>query len=197
MASLWRSGEPSLILLIDNYDSFTYNLYQQVSRLGGDVKVVKNDAITVAAIQALKPEKIIISPGPRTPTDAGISVAVIQHFHTVLPILGICLGHQCLAAAFGSKIIPAQQLIFGKTTPVIRTQSKILNGLPDQFEAARYHSLVIEEAPEDFVVSSRDQWGDIMSMEHGDLPLFGIQFHPESFLMLPQGDIMIKNFLKI
>ena len=186
-----------MILLIDNYDSFTYNLYQQVSRLGADVQVVANDALNLHELAALGPEKLIISPGPRTPADSGICIPAIQHFYRTLPILGICLGHQCLAAAFGRQVIPARRLLFGKTSRVTRSPSRIFQGLPVTFEAARYHSLVIDAVPDDFIPSSFDDWGDIMSMEHRELPLFGIQFHPESFLMEDLGDVMIRNFLAI
>jgi len=186
-----------MILLIDNYDSFTYNLYQQVCSLGGEVKVIKNDELSLAQIQALKPSKIIISPGPKTPTDTGVSIPVIKAFFQNTPLLGVCLGHQCLAVAFGQEIIAAQQLIFGKTTPVTQSSSRILQGLTQTFEAARYHSLVINDAPKDFIVTSRDALGDIMSIEHQSLPIFGLQFHPESFLMDSTGDLIIRNFLDI
>lgn len=184
-----------MILLIDNYDSFTYNLYQQVERLGGDVQVIMNDELSLDQIKQLSPEKIILSPGPRTPADSGICISLIQNFHKTTPILGICLGHQCLATAFGQKVVPAKQLLFGKTSPVTCSRSRILAGLPSSFEAARYHSLVIDQAPVDFMVTSSDSSGDIMAMEHRSLPLFGIQFHPESFLMQDMGDIIIQNFL--
>ena len=184
-----------VILLIDNYDSFTYNLYQQVSKLGGDVQVIKNDELTLEQILKLKPDKIIISPGPKTPADSGICIPVIKTFYKTKPILGICLGHQCLATAFGRQIIPASQLVFGKTTPVTQSDSRILSRLPVTFNVARYHSLVINDAPEGFVITSRDSFGDIMSIEHQSLPLFGLQFHPESFLMAPVGDQIISRFL--
>ncbi len=186
-----------MILLIDNYDSFTYNLYQQVSRLGAKVKVIKNDALSLDQIHGLHPEKIIIGPGPKTPQYSGISIPVIHAFHQSTPILGICLGHQCLAAAFREDIVPARQLIFGKTTPVTCIESKLFSGLPTSFDGARYHSLVIKRAPEGFVITSHDDSGDIMSIEHESLPVFGLQFHPESFLMANTGDIIIKNFLAL
>lgn len=186
-----------MILLIDNYDSFTYNLYQQISSLGGDVHVVKHDELSVEQVIELDPQKVILSPGPKTPNDSGICMPVIQAFHTSIPILGICLGHQCLAVNFGQKVIPAQQLLFGKTSPVTHKDSRILYDLPDTFRAARYHSLVIDNAPVSFKTTSRDEMGDIMSIEHESLPLFGLQFHPESFLMQTSGDKIIKNFLDL
>jgi len=186
-----------LILLIDNYDSFTYNLYQQVSGLGGSVRVILNDELTLDEIVDLAPEKLIISPGPRTPDDSGISIPLIQKFYANIPILGVCLGHQCLAMAFGERVRPAQKLLFGKTSSIIQNGSRIMTGLPSQFDVARYHSLVINEAPADILVSSVDDRGDIMSIEHKSLPLFGVQFHPESFLMLEYGNAIISNFLAI
>jgi anthranilate synthase/aminodeoxychorismate synthase-like glutamine amidotransferase len=185
-----------LILLVDNYDSFTYNLVQQVSRLGGHVKVIMNDELSLDTIIDQQPEKLIISPGPGRPDDSGICIDLIQHFHKEIPILGICLGHQCLAQAFGSRIISARQLMFGKTTPIIKSNSRLFQGLPNRFDVARYHSLVIDTCPPGFVESSRDEKGDIMSIEHETLPLFGLQFHPESFLMTKAGDRMISNFLE-
>jgi anthranilate synthase component 2 len=186
-----------MILLIDNYDSFTYNLYHQVARLGGEIEIIKNDELDLGQIQALKPDKLIISPGPKTPLDSGICIPVIQSYHRSIPILGICLGHQCLAMAFGQQINSARRLIFGKTTPVTQTGSRLLKGLSETFHAARYHSLVIDGVPEGFTITSTDESGDIMSMEHRSLPLIGLQFHPESFLMDPIGDQIISNFLAL
>jgi len=186
-----------MILLIDNYDSFTYNLYQLVAGLGGQVRVVRNDELSLEQIHDINPQKIILSPGPRTPHDSGICIPVIQTYFETVPILGVCLGHQCLALAFGQDVVPAKQLIFGKTTRITHEKSRILAGLPKRFEAARYHSLVIPAAPAEFEVTSRDESGDIMSIEHRSLPLFGLQFHPESFLMQDQGGTIIKNFLDI
>lgn len=186
-----------MVLLIDNYDSFTYNLYQQVSRLGAEVRVIKNDELELDEIQKLEPERIIISPGPKTPADSGISMPIIQEYYTSRPILGICLGHQCIAQVFGRQVVPAQHLLFGKTSEIITETSTLFSGLPDSFEAARYHSLVIDDVPEGYHVTSRDSSGDIMSMEHDSLPVFGLQFHPESFLMLPVGDQIIQRFLEI
>lgn len=163
--------------------------------MGGESEIIKNNELDLEQIQALKPDKIVISPGPRTPLDSGVCIPVIQSFHRSTPILGICLGHQCLALAFGQHITSAKKLIFGKTTAVTQTGSRLLKGLPETFQAARYHSLAIDGVPEGFTITSTDESGDIMSMEHQSLPLFGLQFHPESFLMDPIGDQIISNFL--
>ncbi|MCF7921706.1 MAG: aminodeoxychorismate/anthranilate synthase component II [Candidatus Marinimicrobia bacterium] len=184
-----------MILLIDNYDSFTYNLYQQVSSFGQEVRVVKNDALALGAIAALKPERIILSPGPKTPADSGICIPVIKTFFESIPILGICLGHQCLAVAFGQAVVPAQRLVYGKTTTITTQGSRIMADLDPSFEVARYHSLVIDAVPEGFQATSHDAAGDIMSIEHKSLPLFGLQFHPESFLMMNTGNKIIEKFL--
>lgn len=186
-----------MILLIDNYDSFTYNLYQQVSHLGENVKVIRNDEKDLIQVRNLKPQKIIISPGPKTPVDSGISIPIIKEFSSNIPILGICLGHQCLAVAFGSNIRSAAKLVFGKTTWLKHNNSRLLSDIPTKFLAARYHSLVIDEAPENFDATSYDDDGDIMSIEHNTLPVFGLQFHPESFLMQSTGDSIIQKFLDI
>lgn len=184
-----------MILLIDNYDSFTFNLYQQVSRLGGDVCVIRNDELDLEGIRQLQPQKIILSPGPRTPADSGICIPVINAFFQTIPILGICLGHQCLAVAGGAKVISAQRLLFGKTSEVTQASSRLMANMPASFDVARYHSLVVDKAPQGYRATSFDPEGDIMSIEHEVFPLFGLQFHPESFLMLPLGDKIIQNFL--
>jgi len=186
-----------LILLIDNYDSFTYNLYQQVSGLGGDVRVIKNDELYLHQVQEIKPDKIILSPGPKTPAESGLCIPVIQSFFQSTPILGICLGHQCIGVAFGQKVIPAKRLLFGKTSLVTKANSRVMKSLPSQFDVARYHSLVLDAVPHDFICTSQDTVGDIMSIEHESYPLFGLQFHPESFLMEPVGDRIIENFLAL
>ncbi len=184
-----------MILLIDNYDSFTFNLYQQVSRLGADVQVIKNDEMQLEQIKQLAPEKIILSPGPKTPRSSGECIPIIHSFFKSTPILGICLGHQCLAVASGRGVKQAQQLLFGKTSPITHSDSRLMDGLPEAFDVARYHSLVIDRVPEDYIVTSVDAMGDIMSIEHETYPVFGLQFHPESFLMEPMGDKIIQNFL--
>ncbi len=186
-----------MILLIDNYDSFTYNLYQQVSSFGQEVIVEKNDGLSLDTIAALKPERIILSPGPKTPADSGICIPIIKRFSEILPILGICLGHQCLAVAYGQSVIPAQRLVYGKTTTITTIGSRIMADLDTSFEVARYHSLVIDDAPGGFLATSHDATGDIMSIEHERLPLFGLQFHPESFLMMNTGNRIIQKFLEL
>ncbi|MCF7807689.1 MAG: aminodeoxychorismate/anthranilate synthase component II [Candidatus Marinimicrobia bacterium] len=185
-----------MILLIDNYDSFTYNLYQQISNCGAEVRVVKNDELSVDQILELKPEQIVLSPGPKTPAASGVSIPLIQALQGSIPLLGICLGHQCIAKAYGQTIRPAQKLLFGKTAAVTRSASRLLVDLPQEFQVARYHSLVIDDIPDGFYGTSTDAWGDIMSMEHESDAIFGVQFHPESFLMLEQGNMIIKRFLE-
>ncbi len=186
-----------MILLIDNYDSFTYNLYQQVSRFGQKAVVQKNDFLTIDSIATLKPERIILGPGPRTPADSGICIPIIKEFSDSIPILGICLGHQCLAVANGKSVVQAHRLVYGKTTTITTDGSRIMAGLDTSFEVARYHSLVIDDVPPGFQATSHDATGDIMSMEHERLPIFGLQFHPESFLMMSTGNRIIENFLEL
>ena len=157
--------------------------------------VEKNDVLSLAAISQLNPERIILSPGPRTPADSGICIPVIKTFAERIPILGICLGHQCLAVAYGQSVIPAQRLVYGKTTTITTEGSRIMADLESSFEVARYHSLVIDDVPEGFRATSHDAAGDIMSIEHEHLPLFGLQFHPESFLMMNTGNRIIEKFL--
>jgi len=184
-----------VILLIDNYDSFTYNLYQQVAGFGQVVRVERNDGLTLEDIEALAPERVILSPGPKTPTSSGICIPLIQHFAQHIPILGICLGHQCLAVAFGSEVVSARRLVYGKTTTISVSNSRLLDQLGSSFEVARYHSLVIDSTPKGFKATSHDAAGDIMSIEHTELPLFGLQFHPESFLMMETGTHIMEAFL--
>ncbi|NQV41656.1 MAG: aminodeoxychorismate/anthranilate synthase component II [Candidatus Marinimicrobia bacterium] len=186
-----------MILLIDNYDSFTYNLYQQVSSFGQEVRVAKNDRLSLDDIATLKPERIILSPGPRTPADSGICIPLIKRFADIVPILGICLGHQSIGVAFGQSVIPAQRLVYGKTTTITTEGSRIMADLEKTFEVARYHSLVIDDVPRGFLATSHDATGDIMSIEHEQLPLFGLQFHPESFLMMNTGNRIIQKFLEL
>ena len=186
-----------MILMIDNYDSFTYNLYQQVSSFGQKVVVKKNDDLTIDAITALKPERIILGPGPKTPAASGICIPLIKEFSVHTPILGICLGHQCLAVANGKSVVQANRLVYGKTTTITTKASRIMADLDSSFEVARYHSLVIDGVPSGFQATSHDASGDIMSMEHVHLPIFGLQFHPESFLMMNTGNRIIKRFLAL
>jgi len=188
-----------MILMIDNYDSFTYNLVQYFGELGADIRVARNDEITIDKIKSLKPEKIVISPGPSNPEHAGISVDVIREFKGKIPIFGVCLGHQCMGYAFGAKIVRAQRLMHGKTSMIHHDGGAPFQGLPNPFEATRYHSLVIKRdtLPNDFIVSAWTEGEDneIMGIRHKTLPLWGVQFHPESILTSSGKDIL-KNFLK-
>jgi len=190
-----------MLLMIDNYDSFTYNLVQYFGELGADVQVHRNDKITIADIEALNPEKIVISPGPCTPNEAGISLDVIRHFAGKKPILGVCLGHQSIGQAFGGEIIRANEIMHGKTSPVFHNNSSIFNKLNNPFKATRYHSLVInkETLPDCFEVTAWTQNEDgsideIMGVQHKKLPIEGVQFHPESILT-EHGHALLKNFL--
>ena len=192
-----------MILMIDNYDSFTYNIVQYLGELGCDVKVVRNDMISLKDIEIMEPEKIVISPGPCTPKEAGISIKTIDYFHKKLPILGICLGHQSIGAAFGGKIIKAKKIMHGKTSKIHHDQSFIFKDLPSPYIATRYHSLVIEEEtiPNCLEVIARtlseDKKDDeIMAIRHKDYHTYGVQFHPES-IMSEHGHQILKNFLDI
>ncbi|MDQ0217230.1 aminodeoxychorismate/anthranilate synthase component II [Peribacillus cavernae] len=172
-----------MILLIDNYDSFTYNLYQYIAELGQDILVRRNDAITLAEIEALGPEAIVISPGPGRPEEAGICIPLIRHFYESVPILGVCLGHQAIAAAFGAEIIAAKRICHGKTSPITHNGKGIFEYQPQPLEVMRYHSLVVdrETVPIEFEVMANDMNdGEIMAIRHLSLPVYGVQFHPES-----------------
>ena len=188
------------LLMIDNYDSFTYNIVQYFGELGADVTVARNDEITVAEIDALlqagQLDRLVISPGPCSPAEAGISVAAIQHFAGKLPILGVCLGHQSIGAAFGGTIVRAQQLMHGKTSTITTTQQGVFAGLPEQFTVNRYHSLAIERSscPEVLEVTAWTEDGEIMGVRHTTLAVEGVQFHPESILT-EHGHAMLRNFL--
>ncbi len=188
--------EETVILLIDNYDSFTYNLYHYLGELGADVRVFRNNKITLEEIAALKPEKIVISPGPCTPKEAGISCAVISRFGEKTPILGVCLGHQCIGAAFGGEIVRAPSIMHGKLSEVTHDGETIFRSVKNPFAAMRYHSLVIDpqRLPADLSVSARTAEGVIMSVRHRKLPIEGVQFHPESILT-DEGKKLLKNFL--
>ena len=187
-----------MLLMIDNYDSFTYNLVQYLGELGADVRVYRNDAITVEEIAALQPAEIVISPGPCTPLEAGVSVELIRRFVGKIPILGVCLGHQCIGAAFGGNIVRAGRLMHGKTSPIHHDGRTIFRGLSDPFDATRYHSLLIERAslPECLELSAWTDEGEIMGVRHRQHLLEGIQFHPESILTL-EGKPLLKNFLDL
>ena len=185
------------ILMVDNYDSFTYNIVQYFGELGAAVTVVRNDEVSLADIAAHAPTHLVISPGPCSPAEAGISVAAIQHFAGKLPILGVCLGHQAIGAAFGGKIIRAQQLMHGKTSVISTTQQGVFAGLPAQFTVNRYHSLAIERSscPAELELTAWTDDGEIMGVRHRSLPIQGVQFHPESILT-EHGHAMLKNFLE-
>ncbi len=191
-----------MLLMIDNYDSFTYNLVQYFGELGAGVKVYRNDQITCDQIEALAPQHLVISPGPCTPSQAGISIAAIQTFAGKIPILGVCLGHQSIGQAFGGKITKAQQIMHGKTSLIYHTGKGLFTGIENPFEATRYHSLVInQEAPECLEITAwtLSPQGDreaIMGVQHKTLPIIGVQFHPESILTL-EGHALLKNFLTI
>ena len=188
------------LLMIDNYDSFTYNIVQYFGELGADVRVFRNDEITLATLDAMlqagEMDRLVISPGPCSPAEAGISVAAIQHFAGKLPILGVCLGHQAIGAAFGGQIVRAQQLMHGKTSEITTTQSGVFADLPQRFTVNRYHSLAIEKSscPEVLQVTARTDDGEIMGVRHQTLAIQGVQFHPESILT-EHGHAMLKNFL--
>jgi len=187
-----------MVLVIDNYDSFTYNLVQYLGDLGAKVRVVRNDRITVQEVADLKPDRVVISPGPCTPNEAGVSCALIRTFAGRLPILGVCLGHQCLGQAMGGRIVGAERLMHGKTSPIHHDGRTIFAGLPSPFEATRYHSLLVERAslPSCLEVSAETPEGEIMGLRHRTLPLEGVQFHPESILTKPGKDLL-RNFLSL
>jgi anthranilate synthase/aminodeoxychorismate synthase-like glutamine amidotransferase len=184
------------ILVIDNYDSFTYNLVQYLGELGAEVEVWRNDAITLDDIAARRPDGIVVSPGPCTPNEAGISVPAIERFKGTIPILGVCLGHQAIGAALGGDIVRAPRVMHGKTSPIHHDGRGVFRDLPNPFDATRYHSLVIERSslPADLEVSAWTAEGEIMGVRHRDLPIEGVQFHPESILTL-EGKRLLRNFL--
>ena len=187
-----------MILMIDNYDSFTYNLVQYLGQLDQAVAVYRNDEITLEDIRNLAPDAIFLSPGPCTPKEAGITVDVIREFHKSIPIMGVCLGHQAIGYAFGANIVRAGRLMHGKTSPIINDGLTIFQGLPNPFIAGRYHSLLIEEVslPSCLMISARTEEGEIMGVRHQEYAVEGIQFHPESILT-PQGKRILRNFLEL
>jgi len=184
------------LLMVDNYDSFTYNIVQYFGELGAEIEVFRNDQITIEGIAQRNPDRLVISPGPCSPLEAGISVAAIQHFAGKLPILGVCLGHQSIGAAFGGKIIRAQALMHGKTSIIQTKQVGVFRNLPEQFTVNRYHSLAIERSscPADLEVTAWTEDGEIMGVRHKHMPIEGVQFHPESILT-EHGHAMLNNFL--
>jgi len=187
-----------MLLMIDNYDSFTYNLVQYLGELGKDIRVFRNDKITIQEIEKMNPEKIVISPGPCTPKEAGISIELIQNFSGRIPILGVCLGHQSIGAAFGGEIIRAPRLMHGKTSIIYHDEKTIFEGLPNPFEATRYHSLLIkkETLPDCLEITAWTDMDEIMGVRHKDAIVEGVQFHPESILT-KVGKDLLRNFLKL
>ena len=187
-----------MLLMIDNYDSFTYNLVQYFGELGEDVQVYRNDKITIEDIEALRPQRLVISPGPCTPKEAGVSVNAIRHFAGRLPLLGVCLGHQSLAVAFGGEVIRAERLMHGKTSMIHHDGKTMFRNLPNPFEATRYHSLIVNRPtlPDCFEISAETAEGEIMGMRHRTLGVEGVQFHPESILTT-SGKDLLRNFLKV
>jgi len=191
-----------MLLMIDNYDSFTYNVVQYLGELGAEVQVVRNDEIAVADIEALAPTRIVISPGPCTPNEAGISMAVIEAYAGVVPILGICLGHQCIGQVFGGKVVRARRVMHGKTSPIHHRGEGVFRGLSEPFEATRYHSLVVERdsLPDCLEITAwtcteSGEVDEIMGLRHRELPVEGVQFHPESILTA-HGHDLLRNFLE-
>lgn len=186
-----------MILVIDNYDSFTYNLVQYLGELGEEVKVFRNDEIDIAGIEALAPDHILISPGPCTPNEAGVSLEVISHLKGVIPIFGVCLGHQAIGQAFGGKVVRAERLMHGKTSPIHHEGRSVFEGLPNPFTATRYHSLIVEKEslPDELEITAWTEEGEIMGLAHKQYPVEGVQFHPES-IITDHGHQMLRNFLK-
>ncbi len=189
---------PAMLLVIDNYDSFTYNLVQYFGELGGDPLVKRNDEITLDEIRALAPERIVISPGPCTPNEAGISNEVIRQFGGRTPILGVCLGHQCMGHVFGGDVVRAPRLMHGKTSPILHNGDGVFAGLPNPFEATRYHSLIVQRDtfPACLEITAETAEKEIMGLRHREYPMHGVQFHPESILTL-EGKRLLANFLKL
>lgn len=187
-----------MILILDNYDSFVYNIVQIIGSLGYSVEVVRNDAITLKRIERLRPKGIIISPGPCTPKEAGISNKVIRHFVGKLPILGVCLGHQCIAYAYGGKIVKASRLMHGKTSSMRHDGKGIYRDIPNPFTAMRYHSLIVDvnHLPEVFAPAAWSEHDELMGIRHKDYPIEGVQFHPESYLT-EYGSAIMENFLRL
>jgi len=186
-----------MLLMIDNYDSFTYNLVQYLGELGAQVSVVRNDAITLAEVEARRPERIVVSPGPCTPSEAGISVPLIQRFAGRVPILGVCLGHQAIGQAFGARVVRAQRVMHGKLSPVAHEGAGVFEGLPSPFHATRYHSLALERdsLPDALEVTATADDGEIMGVRHRSYAVEGVQFHPEAILT-EHGRTLLANFLR-
>ncbi len=187
-----------MILVIDNYDSFTYNLVQYLGELGAEMRVFRNDQITVEEAVALKPEKVLVSPGPCTPKEAGISCDIIREFGPRLPLFGVCLGHQSIGDVYGGRVIRAERLMHGKTSPMIHNNQSVFKGLPSPFDATRYHSLIIEREtlPDCLEITAWTAEGEIMGVRHKEHPVHGVQFHPESILTI-EGKKLLQNFLDL
>jgi anthranilate synthase/aminodeoxychorismate synthase-like glutamine amidotransferase len=187
-----------MILMVDNYDSFTFNLVQYLGELGEELCVHRNDQITLEEISQMRPDLIMISPGPCTPNEAGISVPIVEHFSGKIPILGVCLGHQSIAQAFGGKVVRAERIMHGKTSPVFHDGKTLFTGLPSPFQATRYHSLMVEKAslPSCLEVSAWTEEGEIMGIRHKDLLVEGLQFHPEAILT-EHGKELLRNFIEL
>jgi len=187
-----------MLLVIDNYDSFTYNLFQYLGELGADLQVHRNDKITVPEIEKASPRGIIISPGPGRPEDGGVSMEVIRHFSPRLPLLGVCLGHQCIAEVFGGKVVGARRIMHGKTSPILHGGKGLFEAVDNPFEATRYHSLLVEREsfPEALEITAETGEGEIMGLRHKEYPTYGVQFHPESILT-DSGKAILANFLKL
>jgi anthranilate synthase component II len=187
-----------MILIIDNYDSFTYNLAQYFGELGQDVEVIRNDAIDLAGVAAKKPERIVVSPGPCTPNEAGISVPVVKEFAGKIPLLGVCLGHQSIGAAFGGNIVRAKRVMHGKTSVITHNRQDCFANIPTSYTVVRYHSLVIERAtlPKELSITAESDDGEIMGVRHKTLPVWGVQFHPES-IITEYGHDLLRNFLSL
>lgn len=185
-----------MILMIDNYDSFTYNLVQAFGKLGETIQVFRNDRVSMDHLRGLKPDKLVISPGPGVPARAGISLSAIRHFAETVPVLGVCLGHQAIAEAFGGKVVPAKRLMHGKVSAIYHDGKGCYRGLRQPFEATRYHSLVVDRAslPECLKIVSETKQGEIMGIRHKQLPIEGMQFHPES-LLTKEGEKLLSNFM--
>ncbi|GEK31010.1 glutamine amidotransferase [Kurthia zopfii] len=185
-----------MILMIDNYDSFTYNIVQYFGELQEDIQVIRNDQITLAEIDALTPKMIVISPGPCSPNEAGMSLEIIEHFAGEIPILGVCLGHQSIAQVFGGKVVRAERLMHGKVSPVFHNDADMNKGMPNPYNATRYHSLIVEKSslPDCLEVTSWTAEGEIMGLRHKDLAVEGVQFHPES-IMTESGLTLLRNFI--
>ena len=187
-----------MILVIDNYDSFTYNLVQYFGELGSEICVVRNDQITLPEIRALNPDHIVISPGPGDPEDGGVSLDIIGQLGATTPILGVCLGHQCIGQAYGGVVKRAERLMHGKTSLIYHNGDPMFAGLSNPFQATRYHSLIVEpeSLPDSLLVTARTQEGEIMGLRHRDYPVYGVQFHPESILT-PEGMQILRNFIGV